>query len=133
MTVFSTSSIPENKHYNHYNNIYAALHRHRHLDLFEARKDNRKRSTIGSGHRGSDAQSRSKKSRIKLLTGSNKFPRLHNPREPGIELLIGSHFIEKAAVDEPHLARLADSGIQSIKCKSGCAIDGRRAQLLPDS
>ena len=39
--------------------------------------------------------------------GSDEFPRAHDAGEPVVELFVGDHFVEKATVDEPHLARVA--------------------------
>jgi hypothetical protein len=60
-------------------------------------------------------------------------PGLHDGREPGVELLVGRHLVEKAPVDEPDFAGVAHYGIAAVEHRRGRTIDRHVGQLIHDT
>jgi hypothetical protein len=62
----------------------------------------------------------------------SELPGLHDGGEPGIQLLVGRHLVEKAAVDEPDFAGVAHYGIVAEEHRRGDAIDCHVGWLVVD-
>jgi hypothetical protein len=54
---------------------------------------------------------------------SDKSPRLHNLREPTIQLFVAGNFKEKPIVNKPHFACLPHTGVEAEECYRRNAID----------
>jgi hypothetical protein len=52
-------------------------------------------------------------------TLGGELPGLHDGGEPGVELLVGCHLVEKAAVDEPDFAGVAHDRIAAVEYGRG--------------
>src|SRR5579863_10660019 len=63
----------------------------------------------------------------------NELPALHDLGEPGVELLVGGDLVQKAAVNEPHLAGVAHDGVVAVEHGRLGAVDHDIGRVLHDA
>jgi len=70
---------------------------------------------------------------LSVGTLGGEMPGLHDGGEPGVELFVGCHLVEKAAVDEPDFAGVAHCRIASEEHCRGHTVDRDVGRLVLDT